>query len=36
MYPVIPAEMLTGAVELAVCVVTVLAVWLSFVMTARA
>ena len=36
MIPVIPAEMLSGAVELAVYFVTVLAVWLNFVMTARA
>ncbi len=36
MYPVIPAEMVNGAVQLAVYFVTALAALLSLLLTARA
>jgi len=36
MHPLIPAEMIDGAVQLAVYFVTVIGAFLSFVLTARA
>ncbi len=36
MYPAIPAEMISGAVQLAVYFVAVVGVFLSFMLTSRA
>ena len=36
MYPTIPAEMISGAVQLAVYFVTVVGVFLSFILTSKA
>jgi len=36
MHPVIPAEMISGAVQLAIYFVTAVGVFLSFMLTARA
>jgi len=36
MYPMIPADMFAHAVQWAIYLVTAVAVWLSFTMTARA
>src|SRR5262249_21265606 len=35
MYPIIPAELLTGAVELVVCLFTMIAVFISMSLTSR-